>query len=289
MNQQQRRLIIVTGLSGAGKTVVLHSLEDYSFYTIDNLPISLLDTFIAQLISPESKYPQDIAIGIDARNSPDELFQLPDILHSYRKESINIELVFIDASNEVLVKRFSETRRKHPLTSKDYSLNDAIKHERKIMNLFAEIAYFRIDTSRMLLHELRDLVRERIANHAIASLSLQIMSFGFKHGIPADADFVYDLRCLPNPFWKKNLRHFSGKDQPVIDFLSSQESVKKMQEDLLEFFKYWITQFEKDNRSYLSIALGCTGGHHRSVYMAEQLASAFIYEDKQVIIRHRDI
>ncbi len=289
MNQQQRRLIIVTGLSGAGKTVVLHSLEDYSFYTIDNLPISLLDTFIAQLISPESKYPQDIAIGIDARNSPDELFQLPDILHSYRKESINIELVFIDASNEVLVKRFSETRRKHPLTSKDYSLNDAIKHERKIMNLFAEIAYFKIDTSRMLLHELRDLVRERIANHAIASLSLQIMSFGFKHGIPADADFVYDLRCLPNPFWEKKLRHFSGKDQPVIDFLSSQESVKKMQEDLLEFFKYWITQFEKDNRSYLSIALGCTGGHHRSVYMAEQLASAFIYEDKQVIIRHRDI
>ena len=141
----------------------------------------------------------------------------------------------------------------------------------------------------MLLHELRDIVRQRVARHEIASLSIQIMSFGFKHGIPIDSDFVFDLRCLPNPHWKKDLRQFSGKEQPVIDFLSQQETVKKMLQDLTIFFNNWIPQFEAENRSYLSIALGCTGGQHRSVYIAEQLAAQFKQDNKQVIIRHRDI
>ena len=166
---------------------------------------------------------------------------------------------------------------------------DAINQEREIMSVFSETADFRIDTSRMVLHELRELVRERIVRQDVHDMSLQIMSFGFKHGIPADADFVFDMRALPNPYWNKNLRNYSGKDQPVVDFLSEQESVRVMLADLINFFNHWIPQFEKDNRSYLSIALGCTGGHHRSVFMAEKLAEQLIQQKKQVLIRHRDI
>ncbi len=289
MDSAGRRLIIVTGLSGAGKTVVLHTLEDLSYYTIDNLPISLLGTFIEQLGSPDCRMAKQIAIGIDARNSLDELSGLPTRLAAIGENGVSIELVYIDASDDVLTKRFSETRRKHPLSSDACSLDDAIKQERSIMSVFSEAADFRIDTSRMLLHELRDIVRQRVARHEIASLSIQIMSFGFKHGIPIDSDFVFDLRCLPNPHWKKDLRQFSGKEQPVIDFLSQQETVKKMLQDLTIFFNNWIPQFEAENRSYLSIALGCTGGQHRSVYIAEQLAAQFKQDNKQVIIRHRDI
>ena len=284
-----RRLIIVTGLSGAGKTVALHALEDLSYYTIDNLPISLLNTFIGQLINPESKHPKNIAIGIDARNSIDELSGLPELIAGYKQEAILIELIYLDASDEVLTKRFSETRRKHPLSSDKQALVDAINQEREIMSVFSETADFRIDTSRMVLHELRELVRERIVRQDVHDMSLQIMSFGFKHGIPADADFVFDMRALPNPYWNKNLRNYSGKDQPVVDFLSEQESVRVMLADLINFFNHWIPQFEKDNRSYLSIALGSTGGHHRSVFMAEKLAEQLIQQKKQVLIRHRDI
>ncbi len=289
MTASGRRLIIVTGLSGAGKTVVLHTLEDLSFYTVDNLPISLLNTFLEQLTDPQSKHPARVAIGIDARNSLDELSGLADIIHKYDKQDVGIELVFMDASNDVLTKRYSETRRKHPLTTDSESLDGAIKREREIMTAFSDAADFRIDTSRMLLHELRELVKDRVARLQIRSMSLQIMSFGFKHGTPADADFVFDLRCLPNPHWDKDLRPYSGKDQPVIEFLSRQESVSKMLEDLVNFFSHWIPRFEEENRSYLSIALGCTGGHHRSVYMAEQLAARLVSMDKQVIIRHRDV
>ena len=289
MSDNGRRLIIVTGLSGAGKTVVLHTLEDLSFYTIDNLPISLLNTLMQQLTDADSKHQKRIAIGIDARNSLDELSGLPEMIDSFRAGSVDIELVYMDANNSVLTKRFSETRRKHPLTSEALSLDDAIKHERDVMSAFSEAADIRIDTSHMLLHELRDIVRQRVARQDVGALSLQIMSFGFKHGLPTDADFVFDLRCLPNPYWNNNLRQYSGKDAPVIEFLAAQEGVLKMLQDLIAFFNHWIPRFEAENRSYLSIALGCTGGHHRSVYLAEQLAANFKKEKKQVIIRHRDI
>ncbi|MEM7026785.1 MAG: RNase adapter RapZ [Pseudomonadota bacterium] len=285
----KRRLIIVTGLSGAGKTVALHALEDLSFYTIDNLPISLLNTFIGQLINPNSKHPQKIAIGIDARNSLDELTGLPETIAGYKNEEIIIELIYLDASNEVLTKRYSETRRKHPLSSDKQALVDAINQERDIMSAFSESADFRIDTSRMVLHELRELVRARIAREDVHTLSIQVMSFGFKHGLPADSDFIFDMRALPNPYWEKDLRNYSGIDKQVVNYLSQQTSVKTMFEDLTRFFDHWIPQFEKDNRSYLSIALGCTGGQHRSVYMTEKLAEYFLKNNKQVLVRHRDI
>ena len=289
MNAQERRLIIVSGLSGAGKTVVLNTLEDLSYYTIDNLPVSLLNTLIEQFSEEGNKLARQIVIGIDARNSHDDFSFLPEMIISLRDKNISTELIFIEANDDVLTKRFSETRRKHPLSSDSASLADAIKQERKIIGPLAEAADLCIDTSHMLLHELRDIVRSRIAKREKANLSLQFMSFGYKNGIPKDADFVFDLRCLPNPYWKKNLRQYSGKDQPVIDFLSKQDSVELMLKDLEHFLERWIPQFEADNRSYLSIAFGCTGGHHRSVLIVEQLATKFSDTDRQVIIRHRDL
>lgn len=289
MSEKDRRLIIVSGLSGAGKTVVLNTLEDLSYYTIDNLPTSLLNTLIEQFSNTESKLAKQIAIGVDARNTQDDLSFLPGLVSSLLDQQISTELIYIEANDDVLTKRFSETRRKHPLSSDSISLVDAINREREIMSVLSEAADLRVDTSHMLLHELRNIVRQRIARREVATLSLQIMSFGYKNGIPKDSDFVFDLRCLPNPYWKKHLRHFSGKDQPIIDFLSKQNSVKQMLKDLGQFLDRWIPQFEAENRSYLSIAFGCTGGHHRSVFVAEHLAAQFRESGKQVIIRHRDI
>ncbi|HIF50647.1 MAG TPA: RNase adapter RapZ [Thiotrichaceae bacterium] len=287
--KQGRRLIIVSGLSGAGKTVVLNTLEDLSYYTIDNLPLSLLNTLIEQFSDKDNELARQIGIGIDARNSHDDFSSLPKMIASLREQNISAELIFIEANDEVLTKRFSETRRKHPLSTESVSLTDAIKHEREIIGALAETADLCVDTSHMQLRELREIVRRRVDQRKKARLSLQFMSFGYKNGIPKDADFVFDLRCLPNPYWKKNLRQYSGKDKPVIEFLSSQDTVGKMLNDLEHFLTYWIPQFEADSRSYLSIAFGCTGGHHRSVFITEQLATKFKDTNKMIIIRHRDL
>ncbi|MCZ6803804.1 MAG: RNase adaptor protein RapZ [Proteobacteria bacterium] len=213
MNGKDRRLIIVSGLSGAGKTVVLNTLEDLSCFTIDNLPVSLLNKLIIQFSEPDSNLANQIAIGIDARNSQAGLSCVPEIIMSLLDKHIPTELIYIEASDDILTKRFSETRRKHPLSSDSISLVDAIHQEREITSALSEAADLRIDTSQMQLHELRNIVHERIARREKAVLSLQIMSFGYKNGIPKDSDFVFDLRCLPNPYWKKTftsiLRHGS--------------------------------------------------------------------------------
>jgi UPF0042 nucleotide-binding protein len=289
MNEQGRRLIIVSGLSGSGKTVVLNTLEDQAFYCIDNLPVSLLDELAVQLVNPSASFPTVVAIGIDARNPENNLSILPKSIASLKQQHVITELVFIEANDDVLTERFSETRRKHPLSSNSVSLSDAITKEREILGVLSETADLRIDTSHLLLHELRDLVRERITRRPIGALSLQFISFGYKNGIPRDADFVFDVRCLPNPYWNKTLRPFSGKDEPVINFLGEQEKVKEMLMQLRTFLDYWIPCFEADNRSYLCIAFGCTGGQHRSVYIADQLTSYFQQKNIHVIARHRDI
>lgn len=289
MNAKDRRLIIVSGLSGAGKTVVLNTLEDLSYYTIDNLPISLLDELINQFSKADSNLAHLVAIGIDARNNKADLTSLPKRIKLLSEQDLSTELIYIDASDETLTKRFSETRRKHPLSSDSVSLLDAIHQERESTMEIAQAADLRVDTSHMQLSELRNIVRERIAHRNKAALSLQIISFGYKNGIPRDSDFVFDLRCLPNPYWKKHLRQYSGIDQPVIEFLSKQENVTQMLNDLEHFLERWIPEFEADNRSYLSIAFGCTGGHHRSVFIAEQLAKKFIAQERKVIMRHRDL
>ncbi|MEM6998283.1 MAG: RNase adapter RapZ, partial [Pseudomonadota bacterium] len=213
MNEEERRLIIVSGLSGAGKTVVLNTLEDLSFYTIDNLPISLLNKLIDEFCEENNKLANQIAIGIDARNNEDDLSFLPEAIATLKNKGIATEIIFIEANDDVLTKRFSETRRKHPLSSDTISLTDAINHERKVIDAIAAAADLRIDTSHMQLHELRDIVYKRINQKNKDKLSLQFMSFGYKNGLPKDADFVFDLRCLPNPYWNKDLRKSSGKDQ----------------------------------------------------------------------------
>jgi UPF0042 nucleotide-binding protein len=286
---QQRRLIIVSGISGAGKTVVLNTLEDLSFYAIDNLPVSLLNELIEQFSEENNTLPKHIAIGIDARSSLEDFSFLPETIKKLEDKNIRSELIFIEANDDVLTRRFSETRRKHPLSSETVSLSDAIQQERDIIGALAEASDLRIDTSYMQLHELRNIVRQRIDQRKDTKLSLQFMSFGFKNGLPKDADFVFDLRCLPNPYWNKDLRKYSGKDQPVIEFLSKQNDAIEMMNDLEQFLKRWIPSFEADNRSYLSIAFGCTGGHHRSVFIVEQLAKKFNDSEKQVMIRHRDL
>lgn len=289
MTARQRKLIIISGLSGAGKTIALNTLEDLGLYCIDNLPISLLNEFIRQIHDGSIQATPEIAIGIDARSTGSEIKKLPGIISRLKKKKLKIDLVFIDANNEVLTRRFSETRRKHPLSSKTLALAGAIKKERRIMDELSAQADIRIDTSHTLMHELRDIVRKRIANRPVAALSLQFISFGYKHGVPGDADFVFDSRCLPNPYWKQSLRNLAGKDKAVIQFLGKQKLVTELIEDIKSFLSSWIPRFEADNRSYLCIAVGCTGGHHRSVYITERLAEHFRNQGKHVITIHRDI
>ena len=285
----QRRFLIVSGLSGAGKSVVLNTLEDLEFYCIDNLPVGLLARLGDETRSGRGGLPPQVAAGVDARSPEAALRKLPDTVETLRADGVLTELVFVEANDDVLTKRFSETRRRHPLSSAKVALQDAIQKERRLMGPVSEIADLRIDTSFTAVHELRDLVRERIARRRRAATSLQLVSFGYKHGTPRDADFVFDVRCLPNPHWDRELRKFSGREQPVVDFLLRQDMVRKMLADLKKFLGEWIPRFEAENRSYMCIAVGCTGGHHRSVFLVEQLATHLRSSGRQIIVKHRDL
>ena len=289
MSKNKQRLIVISGLSGAGKTVTLHTLEDSGFYCIDNLPIGLLNEFRHQLTDLETIPAEEIAVGIDARNPEHLIAGLPESIELLKQQNLSVELIYIEANDDVLTKRYSETRRKHPLSSDAVSLTGAIKKERRIMEQFSESADLRIDTSLLSMYGLRDLVREQIVNHPTEALSMQFVSFGYKNGVPKDADFVFDTRCLPNPYWEKDLRFSNGKDKAVIEFLENQDLVRELYAQLKDFVSYWTPHFEASNRSYLCFAIGCTGGQHRSVYLAEKLAEYFRQKDKHVIINHRDI
>lgn len=286
---KQRRVIIVSGLSGAGKTIALNTLEDLDYYCIDNLPASLLDSIVSRLEQGYPLFSSRIALGIDVRNPEAELSSLPNTIRTMREHGINAELIFIEATDDALTNRFSETRRKHPLSSASTNLGEALIKERKLLEPLSEFADLRIDTTHTQLHELRDLVRERIARRAPNAMSLQFLSFGYKHGLPRDADFIFDARCLPNPHWNQELRPHTGQDEPVIRFLESHQNVTAMFEQMRDFLENWIPQFEADNRSYLTIAVGCTGGQHRSVYLIERLSRFFMDQGKATLIRHRDI
>lgn len=287
--KKPRRLIIISGMSGAGKSVVLNTLEDLDFYCIDNLPVSLLDQLSTLISNGKGGLPLQVAVGIDARNPADSLSSLPDSIARFRKEGVATELVFMEAGDDELTKRYSETRRKHPLSSVKVSLTDAIANERVVLSELSDFADLRIDTSHTVVHDLRAIVRDRVALRAASELSILFLSFGFKRGIPREADFVFDVRCLPNPHWDKSLRRYTGKDQPVAEFLTAQPIVVDMLEQLKSFFGHWIPAFEAENRSYLCVAVGCTGGHHRSVFLIEQLAVHFTELQKKVLVRHRDL
>jgi len=283
------RFLIISGLSGAGKTVALHALEDAGFYCVDNLPVGILPTFAAYLAEHELPHFKRVAIGVDARNHPTAIAAFPATLDALRAQGVNAELLFIDASDDTLLQRFSETRRKHPLSSAEMSLPAAIERERTILDPLINRAEMRIDTTHRNVHELRSIIRELIAERPAGTLALQFRSFGFKYGVPSDADFVFDVRCLPNPYWELELRDLTGLDTGVCEFLAGAPLVAEMIADICRFLEAWIPRFAGINRSYLTLAFGCTGGRHRSVYIAERVAQHFSAPDRQAVINHRDV
>ncbi len=283
------KLIIVSGLSGSGKSITLDTLEDAGFYCTDNLPLALLKDF-SELLARSDKQPlKQAAVGIDARNDQASLNQFSQLIKQLKIDGIDYEVIFLRASKESLLKRFSETRRKHPLSDKNTSLDEAIDLEFERLNSIASHASLQIDTTHTNVHQLRDIIRQRVCRKDNGGLSLQIMSFGYKHGAPNDVDFVFDARCLPNPYWEPSLRRFTGQDQTVIDFLNQTELVQHYLNDTSQFLNRWIGEFANSNRNYLSIAIGCTGGQHRSVYLSEQLAKELEKHGYNIITRHREL
>ncbi len=283
------RLIIVSGLSGAGKSIALHVLEDIGYYCVDNMPVALLDSVVREVTSGSDAPSQLIAVGVDARNRSRDLAALPGQLADLREQGINTELIFLQATDDVLLKRFSETRRRHPLSVQGSALRAAIAEERSILAEIINAADLIIDTTRTSIYELADTIRGRIDRRKRNTLSVLIESFGFKNGIPADADFVFDLRSLPNPYWTVELRGLTGRDPEVQEFLEAQAAFLAMFDDIHAFLTRWIPEYEKVSRGYLTVALGCTGGQHRSVYMTEKLGAALRESHPLVVTRHNEL
>ncbi|MEE8211174.1 MAG: RNase adapter RapZ [Acidiferrobacterales bacterium] len=279
---------IVSGLSGSGKSIALQALEDMGFYCIDNLPAAMLPDVAKQLTGTKSDALKNVAIGIDARNRA-FLGEVPRSLEQLKSLGISFSIVFLEAEESMLVKRFKQTRRRHPLTDDDTSLLEAIRLEKIILEPISFAATVRIDTTHTTPYDLRQQVHDFAGSQDIEGLTLLFESFGFKHGTPLDADFVFDIRCLPNPYWDAELRKFTGLDEPVVKFLQQHPQVHQMFEDIRTFLKTWLPYFENEQRSYMTIAIGCTGGQHRSVYMVHRLANYFAEQGRITQIRHREL
>lgn len=283
------RLVIVSGRSGSGKSTALDVLEDNGFYCIDNLPAGLLPELAERaLLHTELLHPQ-VAVSIDARNLPSQLQRFPELLAEARAKHILCDLLYLDADEETLLKRFSETRRRHPLTTENRSLAEAIHDESKLLAPIADLADLKIDTTHLNLYQLRDTIKLRLLNKPEPGTAFLVESFGFKRGMPVDADLVFDVRCLPNPYWKPDLRDFSGLDSVVADYLAAQPDVEEMYQDIVGYLNKWLPRFAASNRAYVTIAIGCTGGHHRSVYLAERIGRALKPLLKNIQVRHRDL
>jgi UPF0042 nucleotide-binding protein len=280
-------LVVISGRSGSGKSTALHQLEDEGYYAIDNLPASLLPALVAQTPSLSRPNTTGIAVCIDARNAAADLGTLEDILGAL-PDSVHLRVLYLDADENTLIKRFSETRRRHPLSNENTPLAEAIRLEQDILEPLAANATLTLDTSQMSIHELRDAIRQRLVG-ASGELSTLIQSFGFKRGVPADADLVFDLRMLPNPHWSKELRLLTGRDAAVRDFLEAHEVTQALFDDISAFVDRWLPHYASSNRSYITIALGCTGGQHRSVYMAERLHRHIRDQHGPVHLRHREL
>ena len=283
------RLVVVSGRSGSGKTSALNILEDVGFDCIDNLPPSLLPDLIKQLNSERINEDLRLAVGIDARNLVGDLDKLPDILAGLEASGIEVSVIFLQARRSDLIRRYSETRRKHPLSNETVSLPEAIDLEAKILSPILNISDRNIDTSGLSLHQLRDLVKNTIVPNSPEHMAILFESFGFKKGLPDASDFIFDVRCLPNPYWKQELRSLTGYDEGVIEFLESQVDVAAMLSDIIGFLTRWIPKFQANNRSYLTISIGCTGGQHRSVYIANRLQEYFSKEHSLVQVVHKEL
>jgi len=278
------KLIIVSGRSGSGKSVALRVLEDLGYYCVDNIPVNLLPALTHTVIHDY----ENVAVSLDVRNLPDDPKDVSEII-DYLPNAVELTILYLDANDSDLIRRFSETRRLHPLIRQNIALDQAISLEKKLLEPVSSRADLYINTSQLSPHQLADLVRERILGKKSGSMVVVFESFGFKHGVPQDADYVFDARFLPNPFWEQDLKIYTGLDQPVKDFLASQPIVTKFIWQINSFMMTWLPHLERNNRSYITIAIGCTGGKHRSVYIAELLANNLRKEREDVQSRHRDI
>jgi len=281
-------LIVLTGMSGGGKTVALRALEDLDFYCVDNLPTVLLPQLVAAVSRHVEGKRRNIAVGVDVRNPSEDLRRMPAMLSELAAAGVHTHMIFLDTRDDVLIKRYSETRRRHPLSSRRLSLADAIAEERRLLRPLSAIADKVIDSSELNVHQLRRLIATGYAE-ATEGLTLMFQSFAFRRGLPLDADFVFDARCLPNPHWDPKLRPLSGKDAGVRDYLEAQPLVAEYFADTARWLDTWLPRFEADDRSYVTIAVGCTGGRHRSVYLVEKLAAHYRALRNGVLTFHREL
>jgi UPF0042 nucleotide-binding protein len=275
------QLILVSGLSGSGKSIALNVLEDGDYYCVDNLPATLL-VDVADFLQEAGH--ERIAISVDARSAA--LPALPENVSRLKKRGIDCRVLFLEASSQTLLRRFSETRRRHPLTVAGLSLAEAIERERSLLAGVADLGH-RIDTSELLPRALQSWIRE-VVGLGGGALTLLFESFAFRDGIPLDADWVIDARMLPNPHYDPALRPLTGRDAAVAGYLEAQPAVRNLVDDVQAFLARWLPEIEREQRNYVTVAIGCTGGRHRSVYLAERLAAAFS-EDRRVLVRHRGL
>lgn len=282
------KLIVISGLSGAGKSVALHTLEDEGFVCVDNLPISMLVDLARKMSADNDSYSQ-VAVGIDARGVADPLDQFESVIMQVKSLGVDTQVIFLDARDDILITRFSETRRKHPLSKHGAPLPTAIETERALLGTVEQIADVGIETSNLNLHQLREVMRQRVLGYNRKPLNVLLQSFGFKHGSPHGTDFIFDVRCLPNPYWSTKLRPLTGVDEPIAEFLQQHEVVVQMIDDISDFLLNWTPTFEAENRSYLTISIGCTGGRHRSVYAVEQIYKKLNSKIDQLTIKHREL
>lgn len=280
------KLIFVSGLSGAGKTVALKQYEDIGYYCIDNLPLQLVGPFIRRALRRNDGRYEKLAIGIDARETAPEIARFPKYLESLRAQGVEVRVLFLRADDSVLLQRYSETRRRHPLAQGAISLSDAIRIERQLMAPIANAADATIDTSSKNLHALREEIQ---GLGGAGRLSLMFMSFGFKNGIPEDADFVFDIRAIPNPHWQPGLRQLTGRDTEVAQWIEQQPIAGQLFADVQHFLERWLPEYQQQDRAYLTVAIGCTGGQHRSVHFVEKLGAAFQGRFENLTIRHREL
>jgi UPF0042 nucleotide-binding protein len=281
------RLVLISGLSGSGKSVALNMLEDLDYYCVDNIPAGLLPGFIAHTVRSNENTYRLTAVGVDARNQATEIASVPQLINDLRTTGLHCDVVFLRADEEALFKRYSETRRRHPLSRDGLGLAEAIKQERELLKPIANAADLVIDTTRTSVHELRELIRQRVGARTEGRMSILFESFAYRQGLPGDADFVFDARSLPNPFWEPGMAALTGRDAAVIEFLERHEPVKRMLRDITQFLESWIPDMIRTNRSYLTIAVGCTGGQHRSVFLVEHLAQYFATKFPLVLAKHQ--
>ena len=268
---QATRIILVSGLSGAGKSVVLNALEDLGRFCIDNLPASMLETFVSHALRDGANFGGKIGIGIDARDVSIGLTNIPEVIGNLRRSGLRCQLLVVTASDAELLRRFGETKRRHPLSRIEDTLQSAISREREVLDPVIQIADLVIDTTHLGVHQLRDMVVQRVDQRQSGRLSMTLVSFGFKYGIPGDCDFVMDARTLPNPYWVGELRDLTGLDRPVMDYLDAEASVERLLGEFEAFILARIEDHKRASRRYLTVGIGCTGGQHRSVYLVERL------------------